>query len=402
MNMFRNESGEATPSAPCILFVDDDPDVQVAARLLFRRRGIDMLSACGTEEALTLLASSPVDLVLLDLNYTKGMTTGAEGLALLRDMLVLRQDLPVIVVTGHSGVTIAVAAMRAGASDFVMKPWNNERLLALVEGTLKRRQTAEALGAEPVMIMASDDLRRIVAEADRLAATRARLIITGAAGSGKMLLARRIHALSQESDPVTIIRAEDCEALPQESGTWIFRNIDALSVSMQRRLADRLDERVSPRIIALSSLDQPALEAALDPRLMLHVGMVVLSLPPLCERPEDVLALSVHFLRYFSIRHGLAEPVLNEERSRILCRESWPQNVRGLRAVLERAVLTGIWGIPSNAPGMAQQDAPTLRDTERSLIETALRRHGFNVTQAARELGLTRPALYRRMARYGL
>ena len=114
MNMFCNESGEATPSAPCILFVDDDPDVQVAARLLFRRRGIDMLSACGTEEALTLLASSPVDLVLLDLNYTKGMTTGAEGLALLRDMLVLRQNLPVIVVTGHSGVTIAVAAMRAG------------------------------------------------------------------------------------------------------------------------------------------------------------------------------------------------------------------------------------------------------------------------------------------------
>jgi len=96
---------------PRLLFVDDDRDVQIAARLLFRRSGIEMLSAYGAEEALTQLASFPVDLVLLDLNYRKGESSGAEGLALLKDILVLRQDLPVIVVTGHSGVTIAVAAM---------------------------------------------------------------------------------------------------------------------------------------------------------------------------------------------------------------------------------------------------------------------------------------------------
>ena len=204
---------------PRLLFVDDDRDVQIAARLLFRRNGIEMLSAYGAEEALTQLASFPVDLVLLDLNYRKGESSGAEGLALLRDILVLRQDLPVIVVTGHSGVTIAVAAMRAGAADFVMKPWNNERLLALVGTTLKGRRADQAAETDPVMIVASEKLRRIVTKADRLAVARAPLVITGPSEVGKMLLARRIHALSQEINPAVTIRAEDCEGLPEEGGT---------------------------------------------------------------------------------------------------------------------------------------------------------------------------------------
>lgn len=398
----RNEPGEGDALTPCVLFVDDDRDVQVAARLLFHRRGIDMLSAYGAEEALTQLAACSVDLVLLDLNYTKGATTGAEGLALLRDMLVLRPDLPVIVVTGHSGVTVAVAAMRGGAVDFVMKPWNNERLLTLVGATLKDRQGRQAADAEPVMIVASTRLRRIVAEADRLAATRAPLLITGPTGVGKTLLARRIHALSHKDGPPVMIRSEDCAVLPDEGGTWIFRNLETLSLPMQRRLADRLDESLPPRVIALSTLDRAALEATLDPRLMLHLGIVILTLPPLQERPEDILALSTHFLRYFATRHGLPEPAMSEERRAVLCGQDWPQNVRGLRAAVERAVVTGTWGTSFEAPDIVPNGTPTLRDTERSLIENALRKHGFNVTQAARELGLTRPALYRRMARYGL
>lgn len=398
----RNESEEGEAPAPCVLFVDDDRDVQVAARLLFHRRGIDMLSAYGTEEALTQLAACSVDLVLLDLNYTKGATTGAEGLALLRDMLVLRPDLPVIVVTGHSGVTVAVAAMRGGAVDFVMKPWNNERLFALVGATLKARRAGQITDAEPAMIVASDELRRVVAEADRLAATRAPLLMTGPAGVGKTLLARRIHALSHEDGAPVMIRSEDCEMLPDEGGTWIVRNLEALSPPMQRRLADRLDGRLPPRVIALSAMDRAHLEGVLDPRLMVHLGIVTLTLPPLQERPEDIIALKTHFLRYFATRHGLPEPMVSEERRAALCGQHWPQNVRGLRAMVERAVVTGTWGTGFETPDTAPSATPTLRDTERTLIESALRKHGFNVTQAARELGLTRPALYRRMARYGL
>lgn len=389
-------------AAPCLLFVDDDRDIQVAARILFQRRGINMLSAHDAAEALTRLASHPVALVLLDLNYTKGARTGAEGLALLKDMLVLRPDLPVLVVTGHSGVSIAVEAMRAGATDFVMKPWNNERLVNLVSKTLEKSRVSHSSETDPVLIVASQVMKQCVADVDRIATTRAPILISGPAGVGKMLLARRIHALSNDTGALHVLDAEDCEALPEEGGVWIFRNSEALSASLQRHLTDRLDERSPPRVIALSSLEPHTLRSRLQPKLMLHLGLVTLKIPPLSERPDDIPALAAHFLHYFSVRHMLPEPELDAARSAALQAEVWPQNVRSLRAAVERAVIMGGWQASPEGPGNQAEETQTLRDTERSLIEAALRRHSFNVTQAARELGLTRPALYRRMARYGL
>lgn len=406
MNVSRDDSDGSglSPgnSAACLLFVDDDRDVQAAARLLFRRRGIEMLSAQDARDALTQLASHSVDLVLLDLNYTRGATGGEEGLALLRDMLVLRPDLPVIVVTGHSGVAIAVEAMRAGATDFVMKPWSNERLVTLVGRKLEERVAGQTDDAEPVMIVSSPELSRIIAEADRLAPTRAPFVISGPPGVGKAILARRIHALSHDTGAVGIIRAEECDALPEKGRSWIIRDVEALSPQMQRCLADRLDEGGAPRVIALSTLDRTALETRLDPRLMLHLGMVMLTIPPLHRRPDDIAALTTHFLRYFAVRHRLPEPDADEACLAALKAGTWPQNVRSLRAAVERAVLTGNWHVPVVPVQKNMVGPATLHDAERTLVETALRKHSFNVTQAARELGITRPALYRRMARHGL
>ncbi|MCP1195834.1 response regulator [Acetobacter senegalensis] len=406
MNTFHNESAEdilqQNSSNPSLLFVDDDQDVQAAARLLFRRRGIKMLSAYDTQEALTQLAIHSFDLVLLDLNYSKGATNGAEGLALLKDILILRPDLPVVVVTGHSGVTIAVEAMRAGACDFVMKPWNNDRLGDLVHKILDGRKSETTAESESILIIASPDMKRIVAEADRLAPTRAPLIICGPSGSGKTVLAQRIHALSRTAGPIRMIYAEECNRLPEGGGTWLFRDIEALSPSLQRQLADRLDGGEAVRVIALTSQDRKTLEAQLEPRLMLLLGMVTFVIPPLNERPDDIPAMAMHFLRYFASRHGLPEPVMEPRHLAALQAGLWPQNVRSLRATIERAVLMGTWETPSESPNASGDGTPTLRDAERSLIETALRNHSFNVTKAARELGLTRPALYRRMARYGL
>lgn len=249
MNTFHNESAEdilhQNSSNPSLLFVDDDQDVQAAARLLFRRRGIKMLSAYDTQEALTQLAVHSFDLVLLDLNYSKGATNGAEGLALLKDILILRPDMPVVVVTGHSGVTIAVEAMRAGACDFVMKPWNNDRLGDLVHKILDGRKSETTAESESILIIASPDMKRIVAEADRLAPTRAPLIICGPSGSGKTVLAQRIHALSRNTGPIRMIYAEECNRLPEGGGTWLFViskhwllhcNVNWLIVLMEVRL----------------------------------------------------------------------------------------------------------------------------------------------------------------------
>jgi DNA-binding NtrC family response regulator len=387
---------------PLLLFVDDDPDVQSAARLMFRHRGLEIVCAHDGQSAMTQLAAHAIDLVLLDLNYSKGATSGAEGLALLKDMLIMRPGLPVVVVTGHSGVAIAVAAMRAGARDFVMKPWNNERLVNLIEKILASRPVERETTTEHAMIVASAALERVVAEADRLAPTRAPIVICGPPGSGKTLLARRIFALSHDAENEILIHGEECNELPEEQGNWLIRNVEALTPTIQRRLADRLEMVNAPRVITLSSLGRDALDARLDPKLMLHLAMVVLTITPLDQRPDDIITLVSHFSHYFATRHGLPAPDMDDICLASLKAATWPQNVRSLRARIERAVLTGTWQVPSLEQHDNAGSPTTLHDTERMLVEAALRKHGFNVTQAARELGLTRPALYRRMARYGL
>lgn len=407
MRPVTNESEVDTPEAsigkPVVLFVDDDRDVQSAASLLLRRAGIALVAAHDTEEALSHIAARKPDLILLDLNYRRGETTGAEGLALLAEIMRLCPDMPVIVVTGHSGVSIAVAAMRAGACDFVMKPWNNNRFVACISRALSLRQS-HASPQSDVFVASSPAMTDLVAQIERLASTRASLVISGAAGSGKMSLARRFASLACRHESPVILNGGTLAALPAGAGLWIISNIEDLSLSLQGELVERLDRHDAPQIVALTSLDPVTLDGRLDPGLAIILGVIHLVIPPLRDRLEDVRALTQHFLRYFILRHGLPGPQDREaglDPDRLL---DLPHEVRGLRAAVERAVLTGTWPQPSSRGTLVSGEPVkgTLRDTEHALVEAALRKHGFNVTKAAQELGLTRPALYRRMARFGL
>ncbi len=414
-----------------ILFVDDDDDVRKAAALLLTRHGMTLVPARGPDEAISLLALDTIDAILLDLNFSPGARSGAEGLACLERLIGHDPDAAVVVVTGHSGISIAVAAMRAGATDFVMKPWNSERLVAALRAAVGRRQQrlaarhageAVAPSDDPPMIGDSAALRQALALALRVAASDAAVLLSGPAGTGKTTLARFIHrhsghaggqlcqidapALWQDSEAalLTALRAADA------AGTLLLDGLDRLPPAAQARLLAWLSAKPGPRLLAESRRPGAALADSLSAELLYRLSTVEIALPPLHERGEDVERLARHFLRLFARQHARPEPVLADDAVAAIRSAAWPGQVRELRQTMERAVVLGS-GDPLHAasllppaPPAARPQAPadlTLERTERAAIEAALRRHGFNITRAAKDLGLTRAALYRRMARHG-
>ena len=407
--------------SPSILIVDDDPDIVKAARLLLERQGMAVTGAADPAAAWVRLAERAFDVVLLDLNFARGRTTGEEGFAMLDRLLAADRDAVVVVVTGHGGIAVAVQAMRAGASDFVIKPWSNPRLLATVErGVALRRARREVVpahgsGEDRLLIGESAAIARLRALVARIAPTDAAVLVRGPAGSGKSLTARAIHHASARAEgPLTTV---DCSApiaparVAEAGGTTVVLDgVEQLARADQAAAARAL---TGARVIATSRLDRAALRAALVDDLLYRVNTVEIDLPPLADRGEDALVLARHFLSLFAARYRKAARDLSDEAVRAIAADRWPDGVRGLRQAMERAVLLGSGDVHDVADlALAvPPDDPTPRAIaadlnlsrgERALVEAALKRHAFNVSRAATELGLTRAALYRRMAKYGL
>ncbi|QDH25983.1 sigma-54-dependent Fis family transcriptional regulator [Neokomagataea tanensis] len=380
--------------------MDDDTDIQTAARLLFRREGIKLLVAGDTTSALTYLSTHQIDLVLLDLNYSLGARSGTEGIVLLKEILLCKPTMPVVVVTGHSGITIAVEAMRAGAKDFVMKPWNNNRLVALVQKILTSTSEPEKNENESIFIASSPATHEIIAKIDKLAPTLASVLLCGPAGSGKKTLAKRIHTLSKDNGTALLLNYD--EDLSQQTNTFLCENIELLHKNTQSKLLQKLDENNFIRLIATTSKSYNEISNYILPKLMLRLDSAVIEIPSLEKRSEDIESLTQFYLHYYANRHGLPEPALDQEHFLILKTTLWPHGVNSLKAAIEKIVLHGAWIAPHTKKNTDAPRINTLKDNERFLIEETLKKNSFNVTHAAQELGLTRPALYRRMARYGL
>lgn len=415
-------------TAPRVLLIDDDRDVHQAVSVLFARAGIDLISAMQPEVAYSALELAPADAILLDLNFTRGRTHGEEGFAALARLLGDDPDAAVVVITGHSGIRIAVAAMQAGAIDFVMKPWRNEELLERVRAAIahrhRRREIAAlrqhdgALADPPRLLGASEAMERVRDLIRRVGPTTANVLILGPAGSGRSLASRAIHHASARAagELVTLdARAAadvhddvaGADIVRAAGGTLLLRHVDRLNEVSQGRLLARLPGDV--RIIATAQTAEPLL-----PALRARVGTVDIALPPLARRGGDALLLARHFARAAERRHG--RPVLGftPEAEAAIAVAHWSDDVRGLAQAVERAVVLGDGGLIGEADlGLGQPlaeksaGAPvasslSLEESERTLVAAALKRHGFNVSRAADELGLSRAALYRRMAKHGL
>jgi DNA-binding NtrC family response regulator len=454
------------------LIVDDDADVALSARLLLRPLFADVVVTQDPAAIPALLAAHDPDVVLLDMNFARGQSSGAEGFRALEAIRAIDPDAVVVIITAYGGVNIAVEAMKRGATDFVTKPWDNERLVATVKTAAalraSRREASRAHQAvaemtsvarpDTPLLGTSAVMRGIHALIDRVAPTDANVLVLGENGTGKELIARELHARSRRADKpfLSVDLGAVAESLfdselfghvkgaftdaradrigrfqAADGGTLFLDEIGNLPLHLQPKLLTALEQRrVTPvgsnrsvpfdvRVIAATNLSPAMLadERRFRPDLLFRLNTVEIMLPPLRERREDVPELLAHFLGAYARKYGKALPQLPPALAATLAGYDWPGNVRALRHAAERAVIlaTGSsfaaedFPLPRAAPAAAVQAMPTeaetdmnLERTERRIIERALHKHAYNISNAAAELGLTRGSLYRRMEKHGL
>ena len=451
-----------TPALPRILVADDQADVREALRLLLKAEGFAIETATSPAAVLAAVQATDFDAVLLDLNYARDTTTGREGLELVSQLQALDTTLPAIVMTAWGSVEKAVEAMRRGARDFIEKPWDNARLLATMRTqvelgrALRRSQRLEGENrllrrdGTPELIATSAAMRPVLQLMERVAPSDANVLITGEHGTGKEVVAQWIHAASGragkpfvpvnlgglseglfESEMFGHVKGAFTDARTDrigrfelaEGGTLLMDEIGTLQARQQAKLLRVLEtgelervgasrsRRIDVRILSATNADLHAEVSAGRFRedLLFRLNTIEIHLPPLRQRREDIRALAEFFLRRYAARYRKPLGGFEPEALAALEAHSWPGNVRELDHTLERAVLmvqgsllrTGDLGLRGPAGPARLEDLP-LEEVERLLIRKALERHEGNVSQAAKALGLSRSALYRRLQHHGL
>jgi DNA-binding NtrC family response regulator len=445
----------ADPAAH-ILILDDDPDVAYAAQLLLRRRYGTVATLNDPQQLQAVLAERVPDVVLLDFNFTPGRIDGAEGLAVLGRLRALPQPPSVIALTAYADVPLAVEALKRGASDFITKPWDNARLIAAIDSALARRATASTPAAVSPLMGDSAAMREVKAMIASVAPTEANVMVLGENGSGKELVARAIHMASRRAAETFL--AVDMGALPESTfeselfghrkgsftdakehragrfqaargGSLFLDEIGNMPLAAQAKLLTALERReVTPigadraepidvRIISATNLDEVRLfdPAVFRPDLLFRLNTIVIRMPPLRERRDDIPTLLRHYLSLYEGQYQRAARELSEEALERLCAWAWPGNVRALRHACERAVILGSgvqyqfgdFGLAAPAAAPAQEVASpepqlALGALERDAIAAALDKAQGNISHAARLLGVSRAALYRKLGKHGI
>src|SRR6266478_4712203 len=448
---------------PCILIADDQVPVIEALRLLLKGEGYGAESATSPAGVLAALESRSFDCVLMDLNYARDTTSGAEGLDLLARVQALDPALPVVVMTAWGTVDLAVEAMRRGAKDFIQKPWENARLLSILRTqielaqALRKGQRLEAENralrdrGQPNLIAESPGMKAILDVLARVGPSSAHVLITGENGSGKGVIAQALHAASERSaKPMVTVNAG---GLPEgifeselfghvrgaftdakadrvgrfelaDGSTLFLDEIANISATQQAKLLRVLQtgelervgssrtRQVDVRIVSATNADLNAEVVAGHFRadLQFRLNTIEIHLPPLRDRREDIPLLASHFLGKHAQRYRKQLAAFDPAAMQALLDHPWPGNIRELDHAVERSVLmaqgdtvkAGDLGLRQSRDGAPRLEDMSLEEVEFSLIKKALARFDGNVSHAAKALGLSRSALYRRLQRFGL
>lgn len=459
------------PDAGAILIVDDDEDILVAGKLLLKRHYAVIDTCADPTRIPAYLASTQYDAILLDMNFGPGESSGEQGFHWLREILTLDPDAVVVLITAHGGVDVAVDAMKQGATDFISKPWQNEKVIATLSASVKLRQSRSRARqlkeanaaltspghAEP-MLGESPAIVAVRQMIERAGPTEANVLILGENGTGKELAARGVHQASSRRDEVFM--SVDVGAIPEtlfeselfghvkgaftdarqdkvgrivaaNGGTLFLDEIGNLPRHLQPKLLSVLEQRqVQPvgssrmididiRVIAATNLPRAQLmsEDVFRQDLLFRLNTIEIELPPLRERKEDIALIADHYREYYAKKYSQPVKPLSAAALEAMRQYAWPGNIRALRHAIERAVIlsTGDAFQPEDfqlEPTVAGTAADPLDEgashdlnlerLEKTAIQQALTKHRYNISHAAKALGLTRAALYRRMEKHGL
>ncbi|RJX30490.1 MAG: sigma-54-dependent Fis family transcriptional regulator [Desulfurivibrio sp.] len=451
-----------------ILIIDDNEDILLAAGMLLKQHFTRVRTEKDPRALLDLLRRESYDVILLDMNFTQDVTSGSEGFYWLKQILTLDPAMVVILITAYGDMEMAVRAIREGAMDFVLKPWQNEKLLATISAAMSLRQSLQEVDRlrsrqqqlsatidQPFhdMIGVSPCMREVFESIRKVAPTEANLLIVGENGTGKELVARALHRGSSRRDEVFI--TVDMGAIPENlfeselfgyvkgaftdarenrpgrfevasGGTLFLDEISNIPMYLQSKLLRVLETRqvtrlgsnrpldIDIRLICATNMPIADLVARQEFRqdLLYRINTVEINLPPLRSRQEDIPLLVDHFTALYARKYKKAIAGISAAALKKLQKYHWPGNIRELQHAMERAVILtnatilepGDFVCPE--PGQAADEGlladNNLEHVEKMVIQRTLAKHGGNVTHTAEELGLSRMALYRRMARYGL
>ena len=445
-----------------ILIVDDDPDVLTAVKLLLKTEVKEIVTDRNPANLPSLLAARDYDLMLLDMNFTGSVNTGNEGIYWLMRSLEIKPGASIIMITAYGDIDLAVRSLKEGAADFVVKPWHNEKLVATIKDVLQKKDggprsvlrsgtgDAQIIGTE--LLGESDPMQDIFYKIEKVAPTDANILILGENGTGKDLIARAIHQQSLRADKPFV--KVDVGALTESlfeselfghkkgaytdaredragrfesanTGTLFLDEIGNIPLHLQAKLLSVLQNRVVMRlgtntpipvdIRLICATNVPLHELANESRfrkdLIYRINTVEITIPPLRRRGNDVLLLAEHFIKHYGSKYLKGILQLGRTAKDKLMQYHFPGNVRELQYTIERAVIMAedklleskdiLFSPIESAQVTAEEPADfKLSAMEKNTILKVIEKHNGNITKAAKELGLTRTALYRRLNKY--
>ncbi|HWH62114.1 MAG TPA: sigma-54 dependent transcriptional regulator [Ginsengibacter sp.] len=441
-----------------ILIIDDDTDVLTAVRLLLKTEVKEVVTEKNPENIRWLLSKQTFDLILLDMNFTSSINTGNEGLFWLKKIKEFGSEASIIMITAYGDINLAVRSLKEGAADFVVKPWHNEKLVETIKATLKAKGKPSSNASVPVigkeMIGESDVMNDIFLKIEKIAPTDANILILGENGTGKDLIARAIHQHSLRADKPFV--KVDLGALTESifeselfghkkgaftgagedragrfeaagGGTLFLDEIGNISLQQQVKLLSVLQNRqvtrlgsndpinIDIRLICATNL--PITELANESRfrkdLIYRINTVEIEIPPLRKREDDIILLAKHFANVYANKYLKPEPVFDAKALDKMRQYLFPGNVRELQYTMERAVIMSegeelsasdliFSPIESSLPKDPEPLELNLSTLEKNTILKVIEKHNGNISRAAKELGLTRTALYRRLSKYDI